>query len=255
MTTIRTASLTTALIAAAALGLAACGASDEEEIRAVVNEFQRSDHKDAEHDCGLLTPRAEAQLTAFVGGGACEKALGMVEQDEDGPSKAEIDKAALRIRGDRAVLTLEEAPIGLRKVDGDWQIDNVFTGSLDERPRRLAPQLSEGSDDRQVRATLKALSAAYAKGDFERACDLFSYGAEAQLYLSLAFASFADTGAGAEEPGGRPVPRRIARSSGSSAARTRLPTRRPPPRGSTRRRCRSAETAPPCATRAMGPSS
>ena len=40
---------------------------------------------------------------------------------------------------------------------------------------------------------MKALSAAYRKRDYERACDLLSYGAEAQLFVGLAFASFADT--------------------------------------------------------------
>ena len=65
------------------------------------------------------------------------KALGKVEKDDEQPKPREIDKAALKIRDDRAVLTLDEQPMGLRKVDGTWRIDNIFNGTLDEKPRQL----------------------------------------------------------------------------------------------------------------------
>jgi hypothetical protein len=47
---------------------------------------------------------------------------------------------------------------------------------------------------------MKAFGAAYRKRDYERACDLFSYGAEAQLIVGLLFASLADTNAGDKPP-------------------------------------------------------
>ena len=193
------------VLAAATLALAGCGTSDEEEIRGVVTEFMRLGPKDAARECELLTPRAVAQMTAFVGGEDCEKALSKLEQDDEQPTPAEIDKAALRIRADRAVLNLDGMRMGLRKVDGDWQVDNMFNGKLDEAPRHFPAELSRGSDEQQVRSTLKALGAAYRKRDFARACDLFSYGAEAQLFIGLAFASLADTEGGRRAAGGSVV--------------------------------------------------
>ena len=181
------------LLAAAALSVGGCGASDEEEIRSVTKEFMRLDAKDADRACELITARAQAQLTAFVGDGECETALKKVENSDEQPKPREIDKAALKIRDDRAVMTLDEQRLGLRKVDGDWRVDNLFNATLVDEPRRLPTALSRGSDEQQVRASMKALSAAYRKRDYERACDLLSYGAEAQLFVGLAFASFADT--------------------------------------------------------------
>ena len=188
------------VLAGATLAIAGCGTSDEEEIRGVVTEFMRLGPKDAARECELLTPRAVAQLTAFVGGEDCEKALRKVEQSDERPTPAEVDKATLKIRADRAVLSLDGMPMGLRKVDGDWRVDNMFNGTLDEEPRQFPAALSRGSDEQQVRATVKALGAAYRKRDFQRACDLFSYGAEAQLFIGLAFASFADTEANDKPP-------------------------------------------------------
>ena len=173
MTTVRTC-LTTAAIAAAALAIGGCGASDEEQIREVAKEFVRLDtKKDAQRTCELLTARAEAQLTAFVGGGECVKAMRKLDSDEDRPSARELNKAKVRVRGDRALLAFGEQSIGLRKADGDWQVDNVLNASLDEQPRRFPAGLSAGSDARQVRATMTALAAAYADADYDRACALF----------------------------------------------------------------------------------
>ena len=188
------------LLAAAALSAGGCGASDEEEIRAVTKEFMRLDAKDADRACELITARAQAQLTVFAGDGECEKALRKVEQDEgEQPKPREIDKAPLKVRDDRAVLTIDDQRLGLRKVDGTWRVDNLFNGMLVEPPRRLPAALSHGSDEQQVRASITAFGDAYRKRDYERACDLLSYGAEAQLFVGLAFASFADT-EGSEAP-------------------------------------------------------
>jgi hypothetical protein len=191
------------LSTAVALSFGGCGASDEEEIRAVAKEFNRLDAKDAERACELITTRAEAQLTAFVadgGNGDCVKALQQVEQSDEQPTPGEIDKAVLKIRDDRAVLNFDEQPLGLRKVDGDWQIDNLFNARLVEEARHFPAALSRGSDEQQVRASMNALVAAYRKRDYDRACDLLSYGAEAQLFVALAFASFADTEASDKPP-------------------------------------------------------
>ena len=199
--TIRTCLSAAIPLAVAALSLGGCGTSDEEQIRGVAREFVRLDAaKDAGRLCELITPRAQAQLTAFVGNGECVKTLKKVEQSDEQPKPRKIDKAALKVRDDRAVLTIDEQRIGLRKVDGKWRVDNLFNARLVEKPRQLPAALSRGSDEQQVRATMKALGAAYRKRDYQRACDLLSYGAEAQLIVSLLFASFADTQAGDKPP-------------------------------------------------------
>ena len=176
--------------------LGGCGASDEEQIRGVAKEFMQLDAKDADRACELITPRAQAQLTAFVGDGECVKALQKIEQSDEQPKPREIDEAALKIRADRALLSIGEQPLGLRKVDGEWRVDNFFNAKLVEDPPHFPPALSRGTDEQQARASMKALGAAYRKRDYERACDLLSYGAEAQLLVGLAFTSFADTEAG-----------------------------------------------------------
>ena len=191
------AALTLALVASA------CGASDEDQIRANVSEWFKLDRKqDAKRACELMTPRAEAQLTGLAGsfsgdaGGDCEKVLGSTEQDDDQPSPGDVRRGRLAIRDERAVLSLpgdDPQPMGLRKVDGEWRIDNMINPSLDERPRRFDERLAKGSDEQQLRATSKAVSAAFADEDYERVCELFSYGAEAQLLIGRLFASIGET--------------------------------------------------------------
>ncbi len=182
--------LSAAAVAVAALVLGGCGGSDEKDIREVVKTSQRLE--DRSRVCGLMTPRAQAQATALFGGGSCARLE--LERDEDAPTNSEIDKASLKVRGDRAVLSFggEDPDLGLRKVDGRWLIDNTINASLDEKPRRYDDAVAKGSDEQQVRAVLKANAAAFAKGDYTRACDLLSYGAEAQIFAGAVFAASAD---------------------------------------------------------------
>jgi hypothetical protein len=179
--------LLAAALAAAALSVAGCGGPDQADIRAVVKEFERLGD-DATRKCELLTPRAKAQAAALTGESACAKALRGFKRSEDPPSPAAIDKAPLQVDGDRAVLTLDGLPTGLRNVGGEWQIDNLVNGTLEDR-RTIPRPLARGSDEQQVRATLKAWLAAYAKQDFERACDLFGTGAEAQFVVAWTLGS------------------------------------------------------------------
>jgi len=201
-----------ALAAVAVLAVAACGCGGgsgsgsggssedaDREIRAVVAEFARvRDKQQWRRACELLTPRAAAQLTALVGGGAddCETGLRSGEPDDDQLSPARIAGAAIEVRGDRALFAPRKngARTGLRDVDGQWRIDNVLNPSLEERPRRIDPGLSEGSDEQQVRATLKAVTHAFRDRDYDEVCGLFGYGAEAQLFVAVLFTAFADSG-------------------------------------------------------------
>jgi hypothetical protein len=216
VTTIR-ARIVVAALGATALAGSGCGAegSDggassgagprvaaEQEIRAVVLEFQQvRDKRQYKRACALLTARAAAQLTALVGGGAedCEDGLRRGEPEDDPLTAAQIAKASITVRGDRAVFSgRKDGPrTGLLEVDGDWRLDNILNASLEERKRQIDPRLSDGSDEQQVRATSKAVAHALRAGDYEEMCDLFGYGAEAQLFITVLFTAFDE---GAVEP-------------------------------------------------------
>jgi hypothetical protein len=209
MTVART-SLIATLAAAVALALSACGTSDEEQIRAAVADLLTAfDKRDPERACGLLTPRAEAQFVGFLGGFAatdrCDRLVKKLEPDSEPAAMRDVRNARLTIRGDRAILTPKkdtsdsDQGVGLRKLDGDWQIDNILNPSLDERPRG-EQRLTRGSDEQQIRATLSAANTAIKDRDYERMCNLLSYGAEAQVMIGAAFASIA--GSDEEEPRG-----------------------------------------------------
>lgn len=201
------------LTAALALGVLAAtgcgGGSAEDEIRAVVGELQRTSARssDAPRACALLTPRAQAQLTAFLssfsGGGSCADVLGRSQENDDALTNGKVGSANVKIRGDRAVLRFsgnDGNELGLARVGGEWRVDNIVNPSLEEPVRRVDARLQRGSDEEQVLATYKAVSAAVAARDNERACALFSYGAEAQLVIARLFASFADSRAQPKRP-------------------------------------------------------
>ncbi len=188
------------LCVATVVAIGGCGSTDEEQIRDAVKTVQTAprDMDGAERVCSRLTARAEAQFTAFLGafGGSqdCVKLFAKAETDDSGDTQLDLDGAKITIRGDRAVIAAKDGDkIGLREVDGDWKIDNVINPMVEERPRRLDPRLARGSDRQQLLATLKAAYTAFAARDFERGCDLVSYGAEAQLLVGRAFASLGES--------------------------------------------------------------
>jgi ketosteroid isomerase-like protein len=196
---LRPASLACTILALAALGLGACGSSDEDEIRSLTTKLQRlQQSKDTKGVCDVMTPRARAQATAVAGlfsgaTGDCAALLAQTEQSDDQPGARDVNRAKVRIRGDQAVLTYRTAgdgTLGYRKVDGTWRVDNLLNARLDEPPRKLDAALSRGSDEAQIRATYKAGAAAFSRSDFRRACDLMSYEAEAQLVVGAAFTMF-----------------------------------------------------------------
>ncbi len=187
--------LVTAAVALAMLAAAAgCGTSDEDEIRAVTGEVQRSlkGKKDLARACELLTPRAEAQLSALLGASAgdrCVDVVGGADEAGEDPTAAEIAAATIRVRDDLAVLDAagDDADVGLARVDGNWRVDNVLNPSLDPPARSSAPRLTEGSDKRQLLATYAELQDAFADRDHKRTCAVLSTGAEAQLVVAVAF--------------------------------------------------------------------
>lgn len=187
------------VLAVAALGLGACGESDEEQIRSVAREFGQSmKDKDAQRACELLGPRAEAQFVALLGTFAgLTQCADLVKQTDGGDdpelSARDIASAKVAIRDDVATLTAKGADerIGLRKIDGEWRIDDIINPSLNE-PERGDARLTEGTDEQQVRATTRAAAEALARRDYKRVCQFMGYIAEAQILLASAFASLAD---------------------------------------------------------------
>jgi len=196
MNTARAWAPTILAVAVAALALGGCGKSDDEQIRSAVRDLRAAlEKKDAERACGLLGPNAEAQYVAILS--SVSRARGCAElvrqsdtDDEDVASaRRQVANAKITVRGDMAMLagSGDEGPIGLRKIDGDWQVDDLLTPSLNEPPR--GEKALTRSDAQQIRATALAASDALRRKDFERLCSLMSPGAEAQFIIGGAFAA------------------------------------------------------------------
>ena len=189
-----------AMVASAAIS--GCGSSDEQQIRDTVSALERSlDKQDAGRACELLTARAEAQYATiaglFVPRDGCADAVRNVERSDDQKlSQRSIDTAKVSIRDDLAILGVgrKDRRVGLRRVDGDWQVDNVLNPNLRDEQRGEA-SLARGSDEQQIRATMLAASMAVVQRQYARVCNLMSYGAEAQVFIGAAFASVADPAA------------------------------------------------------------
>ena len=93
------------------------------------------------------------------------------------------------MRRDLAVLRFgaDLDPLGLRRADGSWRVDNLLNPRLEETTRRRDQALKEGSDATQINATMRALSGAVGKRDYRRICDLISPGYQAPLLVNAIF--------------------------------------------------------------------
>ena len=130
----RRSSLVLALACACAGGLAACGTSDEEEVRAVAQEFRRAlQADDGAAACRLLTEPAKVQLE-----GDCAEKVTSID-----PGDPSTD-GALTLIAERASLATRSGGrtrgIAFIKTDGDWRIERLplSTVIVDEEPGRAA---------------------------------------------------------------------------------------------------------------------
>ena len=199
MTLIRSFALASAVAAFTGMSLAACGGSgsggggsgaaasgsDDEDIRAVAKAFARlRPPGDAKRICELLSPRGEAQFAGLAGAAPGASCVSVISAASPGLtlSAREIDRAKLTVRADRALLVYgaHEGRLGMRRVDGDWLVDDVLAATLDGPARPSDQALTEGSDEEQVRAVLAAAGKATADHDDGRMCGLLGAGAEAQ---------------------------------------------------------------------------
>jgi hypothetical protein len=200
MTLIRSLVMAGAVTAFTGAGLAGCGgsgsggggagatasASDDEEIRTAVKAFARlRPPGDAKRICELLSPRGEAQYAGIAGAAPGAGCVSVASAASPGLalSARAIDRAKLTVRADRALLVFPagDGRIGMRRVDGDWLVDDVLAATLDGPARPSDPALTEGSDEEQVRAVLQAAGKATADHDDARMCGLMGAGAEAEI--------------------------------------------------------------------------
>lgn len=111
--------LAVVLAGACGTGLAACGTSEEDEVRAVAQEFRRAlTAEDGARACRLLTDNARRQLE-----GPC--AARVLNIDAGRPAT----DGALTLRDDRASLATQSGGrtrgIGFIKTDDGWRLESV----------------------------------------------------------------------------------------------------------------------------------
>ena len=121
-----------ALALAGGAGLAACGTSDEDKVRAVAKEFRRAlSADDGARACRLLTTAAKRQLE-----GVCAKQVLTID-----PGDPATD-GALTLRADRASLATQSGGrtrgIAFRKTDDDWRLDDLPLSTAIGDPSRAA---------------------------------------------------------------------------------------------------------------------
>lgn len=121
-----------ALVLACAAALAACGTSDEDEVRAVAQELRRAlEADDGARACGLLTANAKRQLE-----GDCARRVLSIDAGDlaaDGALTLRDDRASLAARsGGRA------RAIAFVKTDAGWRLDDLPLSAAVRGPERAA---------------------------------------------------------------------------------------------------------------------
>ena len=120
------------LALACAAALPACGTSDQDEVRAVAQEFRRAlEAGDGARACRLLTANAKRQLD-----GDCARRILMIDPGDP------ASDGALTLRDDRASLATRSGgrtrAIAFIKTDDGWRLDDVPLSTAVHDPRRAA---------------------------------------------------------------------------------------------------------------------
>ena len=102
-----------------AITVAACGTSDEDELRGIVRELRSAlGARDGQRACGLLSDHAKVQLK----GDCARKVLSF------DPGRPKFD-GALTVQAERAAQAIQSGGrtrgIAFRKIDGDWRIEEL----------------------------------------------------------------------------------------------------------------------------------
>lgn len=107
-----------ALVAALSAGQLAggCGESDEDQVRAQVEEFMAAiEARDSDRICDALSP------DLFLGV-PCDETILVFARP---PNKATGEVVAVEVEEDTATAELEEGSISLERVDGEWKVGEL----------------------------------------------------------------------------------------------------------------------------------
>ncbi len=120
----------TLVVATAALGLAACGGSDEDDVRAAVNDFRTAvREKDSEAVCQSFTDKALEDAFRQKGDEARKRCADFIKQSADQRAKEaekDFEITEVKVDGDKASVKTksegQESQAKLEKVDEEWKI-------------------------------------------------------------------------------------------------------------------------------------
>ena len=123
----------TCVMALAAFGFAACGSSDEDQVRDAVNEFRdAAKEKDSEAICDQFTQEALERLTSQQGDAAKKACNDNIKQNADALAK-EAEKGfeikEVKVDGDKATVKTEtegegESTAEFVKEDDEWKLSD-----------------------------------------------------------------------------------------------------------------------------------
>ncbi len=121
---------TALVVATAALGLGACGGSDEDDVRAAVNDFRDAvREKDAEAVCQSFTDKALEDAFRQKGDEARKRCTEFIEKSADQRAKEaekDFEITEVKIDGETANVRTKsdgmESSAKLEKVDDEWKI-------------------------------------------------------------------------------------------------------------------------------------
>jgi hypothetical protein len=125
--------MASALVLACTATLPACGTSDEEEVRAAIQELRRAlQAEDGARACRLLTAKAKRQL-----GGTCITHVTSVDPGDP------ASDGALTLRADRASVATRSGgrtrAIAFVKIDGNWRVEHLpLSTTIVEEPAARA---------------------------------------------------------------------------------------------------------------------
>jgi hypothetical protein len=132
------------LFTCAAVGLAACGSGDEDEVRAAVDRLYAGfADKDAKQVCGSLTAKQRRTVTEGAAGTSqrtkprsCEQVMSLALEFV-GNALKDADKAEVtdvQVDGEKAKATVEfkgkSGDLGLAKESDQWKVDDFDLSKL-----------------------------------------------------------------------------------------------------------------------------
>lgn len=118
------------VVAVAAFGLGACGGSDEDDVRAAVNDFRDAvREKDSEAVCQSFTDKALEDAFRQKGDEARKRCTDFIKESADQRAKEaekDFEITEVKVDGEKATVKTksegQESQAKLEKVDDEWKI-------------------------------------------------------------------------------------------------------------------------------------